>query len=202
MAIKLLGLSHEDAIDIDVAHMARLGFNAYRVHMWDKEISDSLVDNIQHIIDTANSRENSKGGLGLSKSRINSYKNLRRIIKEYQGKRDIKVRDVDINFGRKFLAWMLNDKNYAESYTAALPDFVKLAEAYGCVGLRAKTPDELDEKIKEMININQPVIFDCVVDKHENCFPMIPSGKPHNQMLLGPKDKEKEEVSEEGKVLV
>ena len=97
---------------------------------------------------------------------------------------------------------LLHEKNYAESYTAALPDFVKLAEAYGCVGLRAKTPDELDEKIKEMININQPVIFDCVVDKHENCFPMIPSGKPHNQMLLGPKDEEKEEVSEEGKVLV
>ena len=97
---------------------------------------------------------------------------------------------------------LLHEKNYAESYTAALPDFVKLAEAYGCVGIQAKTPDELDEKIKEMININQPVIFDCVVDKHENCFPMIPSGKPHNQMLLGPKDKEKEEVSEEGKVLV
>jgi len=97
---------------------------------------------------------------------------------------------------------LLHEKNYAESYTAALPDFVKLAEAYGCVGIRAKTPDELDEKINEMINIEQPVIFDCVVDKHENCFPMIPSGKPHNQMLLGPKDKEKEEVSEEGKVLV
>ena len=97
---------------------------------------------------------------------------------------------------------LLHEKNYAESYTAALPNFVKLAEAYGSVGIQAKTPDELDEKIKEMININQPVIFDCVVDKHENCFPMIPSGKPHNQMLLGPKDGEKEEVSEEGKVLV
>ena len=97
---------------------------------------------------------------------------------------------------------LLHEKNYAESYTAALPNFVKLAEAYGCVGIQAKTPDELDEKIKEMININQPVIFDCLVDKHENCFPMIPSGKPHNQMLLGPKDEEKEEVSEEGKVLV
>ena len=97
---------------------------------------------------------------------------------------------------------LLHEKNYAESYTAALPNFVKLAEAYGCVGIQAKTPDELDEKIKEMININQPVIFDCVVDKHENCYPMIPSGKPHNQMLLGPTDEEKEEVSEEGKVLV
>ena len=101
---------------------------------------------------------------------------------------------------------LLHEKNYAESYIAALPDFVKLAEAYGCVGIRAKTPDELDEKINEMINIERPVIFDCLVDKHENCFPMIPSGKPHNQMLLGPKEEEKEEekeeVSEEGKVLV
>ena len=95
---------------------------------------------------------------------------------------------------------LLHGKNYAESYTAALPDFVKLAEAYGCVGIRAKTPDELDQKIKEMIEIDKPVIFDCVVDKTENCFPMIPSGKPHNQMLLGPQDEE--EITEEGKVLV
>ena len=96
---------------------------------------------------------------------------------------------------------LLHDKNYSESYTEALPDFVKLAEAYGAVGIRAKTPDELDEKIKEMINTDRPVIFDCVVDKAENCYPMIPSGKPHNQMLLGPED-EKEEVSDEGKTLV
>ena len=95
---------------------------------------------------------------------------------------------------------LLHGKNYAESYTAALPDFVKLAEAYGCVGIRAKTPDELDQKIKEMIEVDKPVIFDCVVDKTENCFPMIPSGKPHNQMLLGPQDEE--EISDEGKVLV
>ncbi len=95
---------------------------------------------------------------------------------------------------------LLHEKNYSESYTAALPDFVKLAEAYGCVGIRAKTPDELDQKIKEMIEVDKPVIFDCVVDKEENCFPMIPSGKPHNQMLLGPQDEE--EITEEGKVLV
>ncbi len=96
---------------------------------------------------------------------------------------------------------LLHEKNYSESYTAALPDFVKLAEAYGCIGIRATKPNELDEKINEMINVDKPVIFDCVVDKNENCFPMIPSGKPHNQMLLGEHD-EKEEVSEEGKVLV
>ncbi len=98
---------------------------------------------------------------------------------------------------------ILHDKNYSESYTAALPDFVKLAEAYGCVGIRANKPEELDEKIKHMITVNKPVIFDCVVDKTENCYPMIPSGKPHNQMLLGSKDEEEEEeVSEEGKILV
>jgi len=96
---------------------------------------------------------------------------------------------------------LLHEKNYSESYTAALPDFVKLAEAYGCVGLRAKKPEELDEKIAQMLSVNKPVIFDCVVDKVENCYPMIPSGKPHNQMLLGSQDEE-EEISEEGKVLV
>jgi len=99
---------------------------------------------------------------------------------------------------------LLHEKNYSESYTAALPDFVKLAEAYGCVGIRAKHPDELDEKITQMLSINKPVIFDCVVDKTENCYPMIPSGKPHNQMLLGKQDEEDEEdeISDEGKVLV
>ena len=97
---------------------------------------------------------------------------------------------------------LLHEKNYSESYTAALPDFVKLAEAYGCVGIRAKRPEELDEKIAEMLSVNQPVIFDCVVDKHENCYPMIPSGKPHNQMLLGKQDEKEDEISEEGKVLV
>jgi len=96
---------------------------------------------------------------------------------------------------------LLHEKNYSESYTAALPDFVKLAEAYGCVGIRANKPEELDEKIAQMLSINQPVIFDCVVDKTENCYPMIPSGKAHNQMLLGKKDEE-DEISDEGKVLV
>jgi len=95
---------------------------------------------------------------------------------------------------------LLHEKNYSESYTAALPDFVKLAEAYGCVGIRARKPSELDEKINEMINTDRPVIFDCRVDKMENCYPMIPSGKAHNQMLLGPEDEK--EISEEGKTLV
>ena len=95
---------------------------------------------------------------------------------------------------------LLHDKNYSESYSKALPDFVKLAEAYGAVGIRASKPEELDEKIKEMISVDRPVIFDCVVKKEENCFPMIPSGKAHNEMILGPEDEET--ISEEGKVLV
>jgi len=97
---------------------------------------------------------------------------------------------------------LLHEKNYSESYTAALPDFVKLAEAYGCVGIRAKRPDELDDKIIEMINTDRPVIFDCMVDKEENCFPMIPSGKPHNQMLLGSKDQKETKITKKGKTLV
>ncbi|MDA9188800.1 acetolactate synthase 3 large subunit [Candidatus Pelagibacter sp.] len=97
---------------------------------------------------------------------------------------------------------LLHEKNYSESYSEALPDFVKLAEAYGCVGIRAENPDELDAKIEEMINIDRPVIFDCHVDQTENCFPMIPSGKPHNQMLLGPKDQEENKITGKGKTLV
>ena len=97
---------------------------------------------------------------------------------------------------------LLHEKNYSESYSEALPDFVKLAEAYGCKGIKANNPNELDTKIKEMIDHNGPVIFDCQVDPNENCFPMIPSGKPHNQMILGPNDKEENKITGKGKALV
>jgi acetolactate synthase-1/2/3 large subunit len=80
---------------------------------------------------------------------------------------------------------LLHGERYSHSYSDSLPDFVKLAEAYGCVGLRASTPAELDAKIIEMIDTPRPVIFDCRVEKLENCFPMIPSGKAHNEMILG-----------------
>jgi acetolactate synthase I/II/III large subunit len=79
---------------------------------------------------------------------------------------------------------LLHGGRYSESYSASLPDFVKLAEAYGAVGIRCEKPGDLDDAIAEMIDIDRPVIFDCVVDKAENCFPMIPSGKAHNEMLL------------------
>ena len=97
---------------------------------------------------------------------------------------------------------LLHEKNYSESYSEALPDFVKLAEAYGCKGIKADNPDELDLKINEMLEHKGPVIFDCRVDPNENCFPMIPSGKPHNQMILGPNDKEENKITGKGKSLV
>ena len=97
---------------------------------------------------------------------------------------------------------LLHEKNYSESYSEALPDFVKLAEAYGCKGIKAENPNHLDEKIREMLNHNGPVIFDCQVDPNENCFPMIPSGKPHNQMILGPNDKDENKITGKGKALV
>ncbi len=97
---------------------------------------------------------------------------------------------------------LLHEKNYSESYSEALPDFVKLAEAYGCKGIKAENPQELDDKIQEMIDYKGPVIFDCHVDPNENCFPMIPSGKPHNQMILGPNDKEENKITGKGKSLV
>lgn len=79
---------------------------------------------------------------------------------------------------------LLHGERYAHSYSHALPDFVKMAEAFGCVGIRAERPDELDAKIKQMIEAPGPVLFDCRVAREENCFPMIPSGKAHNEMIL------------------
>ncbi len=99
---------------------------------------------------------------------------------------------------------LLHGGRYSESYTASLPDFVKLAEAFGAVGLRATKPDEVDAVIKEMLAVDKAVIVDVAVDQMENCFPMIPSGAAHNEMLLGPEDKRSGggAVSEEGMVLV
>ncbi len=80
---------------------------------------------------------------------------------------------------------LLHGERYSHSWSEALPDFVKLAEAFGAKGIICKDPKDLDDAIMEMINHDGPVIFDCLVEKHENCFPMIPSGKAHNEMLLG-----------------
>nr|WP_019858993.1 acetolactate synthase 3 large subunit [Mesorhizobium loti] len=79
---------------------------------------------------------------------------------------------------------LLHGNRLSHSYTEAMPDFVKLAEAYGGHGIRCEKPDELDDAIKEMISVRKPVLFDCRVANLANCFPMIPSGKAHNEMLL------------------
>ena len=98
---------------------------------------------------------------------------------------------------------LLHGGRYSHSYSEALPDFVKLADAYHAHGIRCERPDELDDKIREMIEIRKPVIFDCVVDPAENCFPMIPSGRAHNEMLLGDAATRVEDaVTEKGKMLV
>jgi acetolactate synthase-1/2/3 large subunit len=98
---------------------------------------------------------------------------------------------------------LLHGGRYSESYSASLPDFVKLAEAFGASGLRVSAPGDVDRVIKEMLAIDGPVIVDVVVDQLENCFPMIPSGAAHNEMLLGPDDKTASgPVAEEGMVLV
>jgi acetolactate synthase-1/2/3 large subunit len=83
---------------------------------------------------------------------------------------------------------LLHGERYSHSWSDALPDFVKLAEAFGCKGIKCQDPADLDDAIMEMLRYDGPVIFDCLVEKHENCFPMIPSGKPHNEMLLGDAD--------------
>ena len=97
---------------------------------------------------------------------------------------------------------LLHGGRYSESYTASLPDFVKLAEAFGATGIRATKPQEMDAVIARMLETKGPVVVDVCVDQKENCFPMIPSGAAHNEMLLGPEDEAKKPVSEEGMVLV
>jgi acetolactate synthase-1/2/3 large subunit len=100
---------------------------------------------------------------------------------------------------------LLHGNRISESYTEALPDFVKLAEAYGGIGIRCDKPADLDDAIKEMIAAKGPVLFDCRVAALANCFPMIPSGKAHHEMLLGDSVSDEDidkAVSKEGKVLV
>ncbi len=96
---------------------------------------------------------------------------------------------------------LLHGGRYSHSYSDSLPDFVKLAEAYGGAGFRAENVDELDAKIEAMIAVDKPVLFDCVVTKEENVFPMIPSGAAHNDMMMGGAVTG-EEIGEEGRKLV
>jgi acetolactate synthase I/II/III large subunit len=102
---------------------------------------------------------------------------------------------------------LLHGNRISESYTAAMPDFVKLAEAYGGVGIRCDKPHKLDDAILAMLDApaDRPVLFDCRVAALANCFPMIPSGKAHHEMLLGAevgKDDIDRAIGKEGRVLV
>ena len=96
---------------------------------------------------------------------------------------------------------LLHGERYSHSWSESLPDFEKLADAYGIKGITCSNPKYLDDSIEEMVNHPGPVIFNCVVEKHENCFPMIPSGKAHNEMILG-EIGEKDSVDSAGAVLV
>ncbi len=97
---------------------------------------------------------------------------------------------------------LLHGERYSESYSDALPDFVKMAEAFGWTGLRATKVGEVDDVITRMIETDGPVFVDMQVEKSENCFPMIPGGHAHNDMLLGPEDKAEKPAAEDGMVLV
>ena len=123
-------------------------------------------------------------------------------IKQYR--LPVKVFILNNNYMGMVRQWqeLLHGNRLSESYMESLPDFVKLAESFGATGLRVEKPGDVDDAVKEMINIKGAVICDVVVDPNENCFPMIPSGSTHNQMLLGPNDKVEGEISEEGMVLV
>ncbi|WP_299559459.1 acetolactate synthase 3 large subunit [uncultured Sulfitobacter sp.] len=96
---------------------------------------------------------------------------------------------------------LLHGERYSQSWSESLPDFVKLAEAFGAKGIICSDPDDLDDAIMEMLQHQGPVLFDCLVEKHENCFPMIPSGKAHNEMIMGEVDTSTA-IDAEGKVLV
>ena len=129
--------------------------------------------------------------------------NMQELSTAVQHKLPIKVFILNNQYIGMVRQWqeLLHGGRYSHSYTDSLPDFVKLAEAYGANGVRAQTPDELDSKINEMLDTDLPVLFDCVVDKDENCYPMIPSGAAHNEMLFND-DGINMEVGDEGKVLI
>ncbi|NNE51820.1 MAG: acetolactate synthase 3 large subunit [Sulfitobacter sp.] len=97
---------------------------------------------------------------------------------------------------------LLHGERYSQSWSEALPDFVKLAEAFGAKGILCQDPADLDDAIMEMLNHDGPVIFDCVVEKHENCYPMIPSGKAHNEMIMGENVDTQMAIDKDGAVLV
>ena len=97
---------------------------------------------------------------------------------------------------------LLHGERYSQSWSESLPDFVKLADAFGAKGILCSDPDDLDDAIMEMLTHDGPVIFDCLVEKHENCYPMIPSGKAHNEMIMGENVDTQTAIDAKGSVLV
>ncbi|WP_041794685.1 acetolactate synthase 3 large subunit [Pararhodospirillum photometricum] len=130
--------------------------------------------------------------------------NMQEIATAVQYRLPIKVFILNNHYMGMVRQWqeLLHGGRYSESYSEALPDIVKLAEAFGAAGLRVSDPAALDDTIRQMMAIDGPVLVDVLVDPSENCFPMIPSGAPHYQMLLGPADKESQPISKEGAILV
>ncbi len=130
--------------------------------------------------------------------------NIQELATAVQHRLPVKVFIINNKYMGMVRQWqeLLHGGRYSESYSAALPDFVKLAEAFGCVGLRVSDPAKVDDTIREMISIDRPVVCDVVVDQKENCFPMIPSGKAHNEMILGSQGKNENTITKEGLALV
>ncbi|MCZ2204035.1 acetolactate synthase 3 large subunit [Bartonella sp. A05] len=112
--------------------------------------------------------------------------NIQELATIMQHKTPVKVFILNNQYMGMVRQWqqLLHGNRLSHSYTESIPDFIKLAEAYGAIGIRCSKPDELDDKIQQMINCDKPVLFDCHVDNLINCFPMIPSGCAHNEMLL------------------
>jgi acetolactate synthase-1/2/3 large subunit len=132
--------------------------------------------------------------------------NIQELATAVQHRAPVKVFIINNQYMGMVRQWqeMFWQKHYSHVDLEQAPDFVKLAEAYGCVGIRAEKPHELDDAIDRMIEVKKPVLFDCRVAALANCFPMIPSGKAHNEMLLGDAGAEEigAAIGKAGKVLV
>jgi acetolactate synthase I/II/III large subunit len=134
--------------------------------------------------------------------------NIQEMSTAVQYKLPVKVMILNNQYMGMVRQWqqLLHGNRMSESYTDSLPDFVKLADAYGGVGIRCEKPGDLDGAIKEMLAVkDRPVLFDCRVAQLANCFPMIPSGKAHNDMLFGDDvsaDEIAKAIGKEGKMLV
>ncbi|CAK0768020.1 acetolactate synthase/acetohydroxybutanoate synthase, catalytic subunit [Azospirillaceae bacterium] len=130
--------------------------------------------------------------------------NIQEMATAVQHKAPVKIFILNNQYMGMVRQWqeLLHGGRYSESHSEVLPDFVKLADAFGAHGIRVTKVSELDDAIREMIAVKKPVIVDVAVDPTENCFPMIPGGKAHNEILLGPSEKNAEATPEEGMVLV